>query len=113
MAENANRDIVQEYIDLKAEIKEKNEQMRALETLILEDHRDDDRITITKGREKIEIHADVYENLKSVGVPTTVTEKRNKALDEFDVDIQKMILDNPDNYTKKVSKESVRVKKQK
>jgi hypothetical protein len=86
--------------------------LSALETVILDNHRDDDRLTIVSGRETITINADTYENLKSVGVQTTVTEKRNKLLKEFDIDIQEMILSNEENYTKKVSKESVRVKKQ-
>jgi len=34
-------------------------------------------------------------------------------LEEFDVDIQKMILENPNNYTEKVSKESIRIVKEK
>ena len=87
--------------------------MSALDTLILAEHRDDPRIKIVSGRKSLSINADTYDNLKAVGVVTTVTEVRNKNLEEFDVDIQEMILDNPSNYTEKVSKESIRVVKEK
>lgn len=106
-------DVVKEFIELKEKINEDKERLSALDTIILAEHRDDPRIKIVAGRKSLSINADTYDNLKAVGVVTTVTEVRNKNLEEFDVDIQKMILDNPSNYTEKVSKESIRVVKEK
>lgn len=105
------QDVVQEFIELKEELKAKEERLSALEAVILSEHREDERITIVAGRKTLTINADTYENLKSVGISTVVVEERNKKLEEFDVDIQKLILDNPDNYTEKTSKESIRIKK--
>lgn len=104
-------DIVKDFIDLKKQTKDDKERLSALEVLIFDNHRDDDRIKIVSGRETIVVNADTYENLKSVGVQTTITEKRNKKLKEFDIDVQDMILSNEENYTKKVSKEKIRIKK--
>lgn len=106
-------DVVKEFIELKEKINEDKERLSALDTIILAEHRDDPRIKIVAGRKSLSINADTYDNLKAVGVVTTVTEVRNKNLEEFDVDIQKMILDNPSNYTEKISKESIRVVKEK
>lgn len=107
------KDVVKEFIDLKKKMKKDEEMLSALDTIILNEHRDDPRIKIVAGRKSLSINADTYDNLKAVGVVTTVTEVRNKKLEEFDVDIQKMILDNPNNYTEKVSKESIRIVKEK
>ena len=106
-------DVVKEFIELKEKMNEDKERLSALDTLILAEHRDDPRIKIVSGRKSLSINADTYDNLKAVGVVTTVTAVRNKILEEFDVDIQKMILENPNNYTEKVSKESIRVVKEK
>ena len=106
-------DVVKEFIELKEKLNEDKERLSALDTLILAEHRDDPRIKIVAGRKSLSVNADTYDNLKAVGVVTTVTEVRNKNLEEFDVDIQKMILENPSNYTEKVSKESIRVVKEK
>lgn len=106
-------DVVKEFIELKEKMNEDKERLSALDTLILAEHRDDPRIKIVSGRKSLSINADTYDNLKAVGVVTTVTAVRNKVLEEFDVDIQKMILENPSNYTEKVSKESIRVVKEK
>ncbi len=103
------KDVVQEYIDLKTDIKTSSEKLAALETVILKDHREDERIKIVAPRKTIVINADTYENLKSVGVQTQVTETRNKVLKEFDIEIQKLILENEDNFTEKLSKESIRI----
>lgn len=104
-------DVVKEFIELKEKMDKDKERLSALDTIILAEHRDDPRIKISSGRKTFSINADTYDNLKAVGVITTVTEVRNKNLEEFDVDIQKMILENPNNYTEKVSKESIRVVK--
>ena len=106
-------DVVKEFIELKEKMNEDKERLSALDTLILAEHRDDPRIKIVSGRKSLSINADTYDNLKAVGVVTTVIAVRNKVLEEFDVDIQKMILENPNNYTEKVSKESIRVVKEK
>lgn len=106
-------DVVKEFIDLKVKMSEDKELLSALDTIIINEHRDDPRIKIVSGRKSLSINADTYDNLKAVGVVTTVTEVRNKNLEEFDIDIQKMILENPNNYTEKVSKESIRVVKEK
>ena len=106
-------DVVKEFIELKEKINKDKERLSALDTIILAEHRDDPRIKIVAGRKSLSINADTYDNLKAVGVITTVTEVRNKNLEEFDVDIQEMILDNQSNYTEKVSKESIRVVKEK
>ena len=106
-------DVAKEFIELKEKMKKDQERLSALDTIILAEHRDDPRIRIIAGRKSLSINADTYDNLKAVGVVTTVTEVRNKTLEEFDVDIQKMILENPNNYTEKVSKESIRIVKEK
>lgn len=106
-------DIVKEFIDLKEKMNEDKERLSALDTIILNEYREDPRIKIFAGKKSLSINADTYDNLKAVGVVTTVTEVRNKNLEEFDIDIQKMILENPNNYTEKVSKESIRIVKEK
>lgn len=107
------KDVVKEFIDLKEKMNEDKELLAALDTVILNEYRDDPRIKIFAGKKSFSINADTYDNLKAVGVVTTVTEARNKNLEEFDIDIQKMILDNPNNYTEKASKESIRIVKEK
>lgn len=104
-------DVVARYIELKEEEKERKKELDALKTVILEEHREDERIKIVKGREIININADTYENLESINIPTKVTEERYKTIDEFDVDVQQMILDDEKNYTKKEYSESIRIVK--
>ena len=104
-------DIVKDFIELKHSMKDNKEVLSALETVILTEHRSDSRIKIVSGRKTVSINADTYENLKAVSIVTTVTETRNKVLKEFDVDIQKMIMENDNNYTETVSKESIRINK--
>lgn len=105
-------DLITTYISLKEKAQEIDEEIKAYETLILNDPsaRDDDRLTFVAGRKTITIKDETYENLKLVGVVTTVTEVRNKKIDEFDVSIREIILSNPDNYIEKVGKESIRIK---
>jgi len=71
-------DIVKEFIELKEKMKKDQERLSALDTIILAEHRDDPRIKIIAGRKSLSINADTYDNLKAVGVVTTVTEVRNK-----------------------------------
>ena len=104
-------DTVEQFIELKSSIKADSEKLLALETVIFNEHRDDPRIKIVTGRKTITINADTYDNLNSIGIATTITEKRNKKLKEFDVEVQESILSNPENYTEKVSKESIRIVK--
>lgn len=104
-------DIVAQYIETKKNVKAEEEKMRALELIVREKHRNDPRIKIIPGRESIVLKDIAYETLEAVGVQTTVTETitRNKTLAEFDVVVRESILANSDNYTKTVTKESVRI----
>jgi hypothetical protein len=106
----AKLDIVAEYVDLKKKSKEIDERLSALETLIFAEHRDDERIKIVSGRKTITLTDECYEALQVAGLEVEVVETRKKKLDEFDIAIQKSILENPKNFTEKVSKESIRVK---
>ena len=54
--------------------------------------------------ETIVIKPDTYERLEAVGIQTEITETRKKKLDEFDITVQKIILDNPENYEKKITR---------
>ena len=103
-------DYVGEYITLKAQLKEIQEKLASLELFILEEHRDDERISITTPRKTITIKDEVYERLEKVGVETDVVEKRKKKLEEFDIDVRTIIESNPENFNIKLSKESIRVK---
>lgn len=105
-----NKDIVGRYIEVKQDIKAKETEMAALELLVLSEHRDDPRIKIVAGRKSITLTEAGYEIIRMLGVTTTVTETRNKKLEEFDVEIQESIVQNPDNVEIKTSKESVRIK---
>lgn len=104
-------DIVTKYIELKKMVKDVEEQIAALETIILSEHRDDDRIIITSGRKTITLTDDAYARLEQIGILTTVTETRKKDIKEFDIDVQTIILHNKDNYTEKNWKESIRIRK--
>ena len=54
--------------------------------------------------ETIVIKPDTFERLEAVGIQTEITETRKKKLDEFDITVQKIILDNPENYEKKITR---------
>lgn len=102
-------DIVGRYIELRKQKSEIEEQLAALETLILQNHRDDERIKIYAGRKTITIKEETYKLLQQLGYSVTVIEERFKKLQEFDAETQKLILSNPDNVEIKVAKESIRV----
>lgn len=104
------KDYVGEYIHLKQQLKEIEEKLKAYEMFILEENRDDERITIVAPRKTITLTDDVYARLESLGLETDVVEKRKKKLEEFDIDVQAIIKDNPENFSIKLSKESIRVK---
>lgn len=105
-------DIVGAYVETKKQIKALEERLAALEVVLLNDEkfRNDERVKVSSGRKTIMITDECYDLLATVGEEVYVVEKRRKKLEEFDVDIQKVILNNPINYTEKVSKESVRIK---
>ena len=105
-------DIVGAYVETKKQIKALEERLAALEVVLLNDEqfRNDERIKVSSGRKTIVITDECYDLLAAVGEETYIVEKRRKKLEEFDVYIQKVILNNPINYTEKVSKESVRIK---
>lgn len=106
-------DIVELYIQARREKKEIEARISALETLILAERPDDDRIKIYAGRKSYEIKDETYQNLEAVGIKTTVVETRRLKLKEFPEEIQKNILSNPDNYIETTSKESIRIRKEK
>lgn len=108
---DSQQDVVGAYIQLKEIESHNKERLSALETLILANFRNDKRITIVAPRKTIIVKDEVYENLESVGISTTVVEERRKKLEEFDIEIQNSILNNEENYTLKLSKESIRIKK--
>jgi len=103
-------DYVGEYVVLKQQLKEIQEKLASLELFILEEHRDDERISIVAPRKTITIKDEVYERLEKVGVETDVIEKRKKKLEEFDIDVRTIIESNAENFNIKLSKESIRVK---
>jgi len=107
-----NIDLIEEFVKLKKASKEIEEKLSALELLIFSNPelRKDERIKIVSGRKTIAITEDCYERLEKVGVPTQVVETRKKKLEEFDVDVQNVILNNKENYVEKTSKESIRIK---
>ena len=103
-------DYVGEYIVLKQQLKDAQEKLASLELFILEQHRNDERITIVAPRKTLTIKEEVYERLNSIGVDVEVIEYRKKKIDEFDVDIRTIIESNKENFDVKLSKESIRVK---
>jgi hypothetical protein len=107
-----NIDLVEELVKLKKASKEIEEKLSALELIIFSNPelKQDERIKIVSGRKTITITEDCYERLEKVGVETSVVEKRKKKIDEFDVDVQNVILSNKENYVEKTSKESIRIK---
>ncbi len=102
-------DIVGQYIELREQAKEIDEKVKALELVILDSYRDDNRIKIFAGRKSYIIKPSTYETLSAVGIETEVVERRLKKLEEFDIDVQKSILNNKENYEEKITKESVRI----
>lgn len=104
------QDYVQEYIELKKIHKENDEKLKALEMVILSDHREDGRIKIVAPRKTVSIKEEVYEKLENIGITTEIVEKRKKKLEEFDVDVQSILNENTENFDIKYSKESIRVK---
>jgi hypothetical protein len=103
-------DVVARYIELKEQKKNVEEQLSALELIIFESHRDDPRIKVVSSRKTITLRKETYELLDKIGIETTVSETRLKVIDEFDINTQKMLLSNEDNFDVKFSKESIRVK---
>lgn len=103
-------DIVATWIEIKKEVKELDEKLKALELLIMNEHRDDERIKVVAGRKSYVIKDETYELLERVGVETYVVERRRKELNEFDVEVQKTILNNEKNFEVKTTKESLRIK---
>lgn len=103
-------DYVKEFIALKEQKKELDEKLKALELVILNEYRDDERIKIISPRKTIALKESVYEKLEQIGITPYVTEQRPKKLEEFDVDVQEVLMNNEDNFTIKYSKESIRVK---
>lgn len=103
------KDYVGDYISLKENAKKLDEQIGALEVLILANHRDDERIRISR-KSTIVINEEAYRSLESVGISTKITETRPKKIGEFDKEIQELILKNPDNYEETFSKEWIRIK---
>jgi len=98
------KDVVGDYIAIKLLEKDIAERLDALKKVILDKHRDDPRIKIMPATETIVIKPDTYERLEAVGIQTEITETRKKKLEEFDVAVQKVILDNPENYEKKITR---------
>jgi hypothetical protein len=103
-------DYVADFISLKEQYKEIEEKLKALELVILNDYRDDDRIKIVAPRKTITIKDETYEKLETAGIETTVTEVRKKKFEEFDIDVQNILNGNEKNFDIKYSKESIRVK---
>ena len=103
-------DYVGEYIDLKKQLKEIQEKLASLELFILEEHRDDERITVVAPRKTLTIKEEVYQRLESIGIDVEVVEHRKKKLEEFDIDVRTVIENNSENFDIKLSKESIRVK---
>lgn len=106
------KDYIAEFIEKKNQAKELDDEIRALEVLILNDpeSKNDERITIIKGRETYTITDYAYEGLEMAGISIEVQETRKKKLNEFDIDVQKLLLSNSLNYELKTTKESIRVK---
>ena len=98
------KDVVGDYIAIKLLEKDIAERLDALKKVILDKHRDDPRIKIMPATETIVIKQDTYERFEAVGIQTEITETRKKKLDEFDITVQKIILDNPENYEKKITR---------
>lgn len=110
-----NKDIITEYIALKKRVKEDTEKILAIEVMIFDDkenYEKDERITLVNPRETIDITDGGYERLQFAEVEIDVTKQvtTRKKLKDFDIDVQTLILQNPENYTKKYSKPSIRVK---
>jgi hypothetical protein len=103
-------DIVAQWIELKKQSKEVEEKLKALELLVLTEFRDDPRIKVVAGRKTVSITEEAYEKLESIGIQTKVVEQRRKDLEEFDIEVQTILLNNKNNYTEKISKESLRIK---
>lgn len=104
-------DTVAKYVELRKEKDAIDEQLKALENLILLEHRDDDRIKIYAGRKTYVLKEKTYEILERIGIETTVV--KLKELKDFDSETQKLILSNPENYEVKTSKESIRINNKK
>jgi|694.fasta_scaffold83892_4 hypothetical protein len=104
------QDFVALWIELKKQSKEIDEKLKALETLILSEYRDDERIKVVAGRKSVVVTDEAYNRLTEIGVEVEVTEVRKKKLEEFDIDVQNILLNNPKNYTEKITKESLRIK---
>jgi hypothetical protein len=107
---NETQDVVAMWIELKKQSKDIEEKLKALETVILNEYRDDERIKVVSGRKTTILSDEAYEKLSQLGITTEVTEVRKKKLEEFDIDVQNILLNNPKNYTEKITKESLRIK---
>jgi len=103
-------DIVARFIELKTQNKAIDEELSALETVILKEHRDDKRIKIVAGRTVVTITEKAYEKLNLAGIQTIVYEQRPKKFEEFDIEVQNILLKSEGALEKKQHKESIRVK---
>ena len=94
-------DLINEFIRLKGYDKEIKEKISALQTLLLidENTEKDDRVKVVRGKETYILTERAYERLALIGERIEVVETRRKKFDEFDVEVQKEILKNEENYT--------------
>jgi hypothetical protein len=105
--------VIDEFIELKEELKQKEKRLAALETIILDERPKNDRIVIVSGRKTIVIKPETYQTLDASGIETTIVETRLRKIDEFDSDTRTVILSNPENVIEKTTKEWIRIRKEK
>lgn len=110
------KETIAEYIQAKKDAKKQQERIRAMETIILDNQKNDpdfsdDRITIVEGRKIYSLKDEVYEKLEKLGVQTEEKITRRFDLKDFSKEIQDLILSNEKNYNVKQYKTSIRIKK--
>lgn len=109
--DNKERDLVGEYVEARQWEKDVKAKIGVLKTLILAkpDLLKDTRIKVVEGRKRYAIHPDTYKRLEMTGV--NVLKEGYKDLKDFDIDIQEIILSNPDNYLMTQDSPQIRVNK--
>lgn len=96
-----SKDLVGEFVRLKNYEKELKEKISAIQTLLLIDDEteNDDRVKVVRGKKTYVLTERAYERLEMVGERTEIVETRKKTYEEFDVEIQKEIIKNEENFT--------------
>lgn len=108
------KDLVEQYIEVKNQLDNLKEKEKALQIILLDrqiEHLEDKRLIYKKGAVTKTLKETVYEGLAFAGIETTITETRLKKLEEFDEKTQEQLIKSDENFDIKIASASVSINK--